>query len=155
MRCSYDVISDWPSFYLQSSTFSSIPPSDYPEGWKANQDHTDFIDKEFAELYKLPQPLTPLLYSRELEEVLLECGDGTYYIYNEPAQDVWRIVEPTNIRDILFWVNDNGINSKMKYELKNCNSDDEEKVAMDSAPDGTDDGMVTKFEKIEWGSREE
>lgn len=32
---------------------------------------------------------------------MVECGRGSYYIWNETADDIWRIDEPKDIRGIL------------------------------------------------------
>jgi len=91
---------------LKSEAFPSplrLSPSDIPPGWHAEADNNlAYVPESFpGERFNLPLPFTPLLYSDGHEEILVECGRGSYYIWNEIADDIWRIDEPNNISGIL------------------------------------------------------
>ena len=78
-------------------------PSDIPPGWHAEAGkELAYVPESFpGKPFNLPLPTTPLLYSDGHEEILVECGRGSYYIWNETADDVWRIDEPKDLRGIL------------------------------------------------------
>ena len=50
--------------------------------------------------------MIPVLHSRIHDEVLIECGDGVYYIWNRLTKDLWRIDEPKDVGEILNALND-------------------------------------------------
>ena len=91
---------------MKSSSVTSplgFSPDDIPPGWHAEVDNNlAYAFENFPEEdFDIPLPLTPLLYSNNHQDVLVECGAGNYYIWNEIADDIWRVDEPKGIEGIL------------------------------------------------------
>lgn len=103
---------------LKASISSPLPlsPSKIPPGWHAEADkELTYVSESFpGEFFNLPLPTTPLLYTDRHDRVLVKCGRDSYYIWNEVADDVWRIDEPKNIREILRALGDAEVQGKGK-----------------------------------------
>lgn len=93
-------------FSLKSRSVTSAPrfsPDDIPPGWHAEVDNNlAHVSDDFpGEPFDISLPITPQLYSDNHQDVLVKCGTGSYYIWNEIADDIWRIDEPKDIEGIL------------------------------------------------------
>ena len=101
----FDALNQNPLLQTPTSSFSgpSVSPAKVPPGWHTlSRSELEFFAEAFPGVeYKLPSPMRPVMYRDGHQDMLVLCGQDTYYVWNEISNDISRIEEPKDLETIL------------------------------------------------------
>jgi hypothetical protein len=109
-----------------------LKASQIPRGWTNNpvflEIHGARPHAELRAYYNLPKPQF-ILNSNNRSDFLLKGGDRKYYLWNDIANDVWRI-EERSLQKILAILESEGLLKLSKTLLDAQDSSDSEQIAV-------------------------
>lgn len=99
-----------------------LSPSLIPPGWSAHPAHLWRASKGFPKSsYGIDEslPVIPIVVDRGACPLcLVECPEGTYYLWNQMSDDVWEVVSPARLEDIVPKLNDPDLKGMEIRELE-------------------------------------
>jgi hypothetical protein len=135
VKCSVEIL-DGQSNDVLVQTDDPVRPvklkaSQIPPGWTNNpgrlEVHCGRPQAELRTYYNIPKPQF-ILNSNGRSNFLLKGGDRKYYIWNDIANDVWRI-EERSLQKILAALESGGL-SKLSRTLLYAQDSDPEQIAV-------------------------
>ncbi|KAL9610424.1 MAG: hypothetical protein Q9167_004879 [Letrouitia subvulpina] len=95
---------------LLSDKSQKLDPKIIPQGWSADTEDLEHVAEGFPKaMYGIDEiyPVNPVIAIGDCSpRCLLECPQGTFYIWNELSHGVWKILKPEKVEEIVPKLND-------------------------------------------------